>query len=316
MGSGGAIFGIFIFLALAGLIGVTLAYDVVDASHIGVKNRFGKIHGTMQPGLEYTGLFTHVEQYDLRVQKMTVEMLEGEKTSVDIDGQTVKSRIEINFRVNPKNIVQIYKEVGRQGDMVSILNIDGIVREGFKTTTSKYKSKEIWQKRNEVKREAIETISANFPNDYLLLENVIISDLDFNPEFIAAIEDQKTNEEKALAKEKEVEIASMEAKRVEATAKGQAEAQKVSADAQAYERKALAEADAYQKKQMADAQAFERLELGKAEAEALRLKKAELTENMVRNNWIDAWKSGGAQVPKWITSGDSGNFLFDVEVAE
>ena len=73
---------------------LAIGFDTVDASHIGVKNRFGVIQGTMQPGMAWTGLFVHVEQYDLRMQKMTVEMLEGAKTAVDIDGQTIKARIE------------------------------------------------------------------------------------------------------------------------------------------------------------------------------------------------------------------------------
>lgn len=298
------------------MIGLT-GFDVVDASHIGVKNRFGEVLGLMQPGMQWTGLFTSVEQYDLRVQKMTVEMLEGEQTSVDIDGQTVKARIQVNYKLNPENIEDTFVKVGRANDVVNVLNIEGIIREGFKTTTSKYKSKEIWQKRNEVKEEAIKRISANFPSEHVILVNIIISDLDFNPKFLQAIEDQKTNEELAIAKKKQVEIAEQEAIRVEAEAKGQAEAKKVNADAEAYQKKAMAEAEAYQKTEMAKAEAFQRLELAKAEAEGLKLKREQLDDRIVRNNWIDAWAQGGAQVPNWVMGeGAAKQFLMNVDANE
>jgi len=283
---------VFVVMAviLIGLGILMLGFDTVDASHMGVKNRFGVILGLQQPGMQWTGLFTHVEQYDLRMQKMTVEMLEGEKTSVDIDGQTVKARIEINYRLNPSNIQNAYTNIGPQRSMGLILNLDGIIREGFKTTTSQYKSKEIWQNRQKVKEEAIETIKANFPSDYFTLENVIVSDLDFNPDFIAAIELQKTNEELAIAAEKAVVISTQEANQKIETARGEAESKKLAAEATAYAT----------------------LTLAKSEAEALGLKSIKLTPLMVQNNWIDAWRAGGAKVPVYIAGGEGQQFLMEM----
>ncbi len=272
-----------IVILFFGMIFLFAGFDTVDASHIGVKNRFGVIQGTMMPGMAWTGLFVHVEQYDLRMDKMTVEMLEGETTSVDIDGQTIKARIQINYRLNSENVQEAYSKVGRQKDMPSILNLDGIIREGFKTTTSKYKSKEIWQKRQQVKEEAITTIKANFPSDYYVLENVIISDLDFNPDFIKAIEAQKTNEELAIAEEKGVQVAKFRADQQIEQARGQAESQ-----------------------------ALIVLKKAEAEAEALALKKQQLTPLMVQNNWIDAWRAGGAMVPMYIAGGEGQQFLMEM----
>lgn len=286
IGIAGAAFAILVIILLLG-------FDTVDASHIGVKNKFGVIQGTMQPGMAWTGLFVHVEQYDLRMQKMTVEMIKDETSAVDIDGQTIKARIEINYRINPDNIERAYSKVGRQRDMPSILNLDGIIREGFKTTTSKYKSKEIWQNRQEVKEKSIETITANFPLDYFVLENVIISDIDFNPEFIAAIELQKTNEELAIAKEKAVEVAKQEANAAIEIARGAAESKKLAAEALA----------------------FQTLAQAKAEAEGLALKKQQITPLTVQNSWVNAWHAGGAQVPMYIAGGGE-QFLMSMPAIE
>jgi len=272
---------VIVFIAVA--VGFTV-FDTVDASHVGVKNRFGVIQGTMPPGMAYTGAFVHVYQYDLRMREMQVSMA-GDQSAVDKDGQSVFATININYRLNPDNIIDAYTKIGvdRDRNLERILNIDGIIREGFKQTTSQYGSLEIFQKRQEVKEKAIEIIRANFPKEYFNLENVIVSNLDFNPAFKEAIEAKKTNEERAKAKGAEVEIEKFEADRQIEIARGRAESKKLDAEAVAYER----------------------LTLAQSEAEALRLKRKELTPLLVQNNWISQWDGA---LPQYIF-GDSGILL-------
>jgi len=262
-----------------------LGFDIVDASHIGVKNRFGEIKGTMQPGLGWTGLATNVYQYNLRVRKMTISMSDGITSSVDKDGQSVFANIEINYRLKPDSVVKAYENVGRDrnGELEDILNIEGIIKEGFKQATSEYTSIEIWQQRQEVKELAIEKIKSNFPDEYFTLETVVVGDLDFNKAFKAAIEAKKTNEELAKAKEKEVDIERFEADRKIEIARGNAESRKLDAEAAAYEM----------------------ITAARSEAEGLGLKRKELTPLMIQNNWIDAWNGA---LPKYIF-GDTGILL-------
>jgi len=270
-------------LAIGGFTVLALGFDAVDASHLGVKNQFGVIQGIMQPGMQWTGLFVDVYQYDLRMRRMEVPMT-GSEGAVDKDGQSVYARIEINYRLNPDNIEKAYSRVGKDSELAPILNIDGIIREGFKETTSKYTSLEIFQKRQEVKEMAASRIAANFPIEYFFLENVIISNVDFNPAFKAAIERKKTAEENAKAAQTEVAISKAEAdKRIE-DARGTAESQKLAADAMAYETLAIA----------------------RSEAESLGLKKAQLSPMMVQNNWIDAWDGA---LPQYMLGGNSNLLL-------
>jgi regulator of protease activity HflC (stomatin/prohibitin superfamily) len=234
----------------------------------------------MQPGMQWTGLFTHVESYDLRIRQATVEMLTAEQTAVDKDGQSIKARIQINYRLNPESVVDTYSKVGLDRDLATILNLDGIVREGMKTVTAKYESTYIWQNRNEIKEEAIKMIENNFPKKYFVLENVIIPDIDFNPAFMAAIEAQKTNEKLALAKEKEVAIAKFEAERAVQEAKGTAEAQKIAVIAQ-----------------------------GEADAMVLKLKREQITPELIQNNWITKWDG---KLPQFIMSSQSSGLLMQL----
>lgn len=274
--------GIFVIFALiGGFIGI-MGFDSVDASHKGVRVKFGEITGTMDAGMEWTGVFTDIFQYDLRIRTMTVDML-GNQGAVDKDGQSVFATIEINYKLNPLNVERAYSEIGRDDVLAETLRIKGVVKEGFKTVTSQYSSLEIFQKRLEVKNKAIEQIQANFPTDFFYLENVILSNVDFAPAFKSAIEQKKVAEELAKAKEQEVQVNKFEADKQIETARGVAESKKLQAEADAYLIQLMAE----------------------AEAKALELKAKELTPLMVQNNWIDAW-GNGANVPMYV-AGDSGN---------
>jgi len=278
---------VIVIFVIALIISVA-GFDTVNASHKGVKVKFGQIQGTMEPGLAWTGLFVDVHQYNLRMRKMHVDM-DADQSAVDKDGQSVFADIEINYVLNPTKIENIYSQVGSDnGRLETTLNIEGIVKEGFKAVTSKYSSLEIIQNRGQVKEEAIEQITANFPAEYFTLSNVIVSNLDFNAEWKKAIEQKKTNEELAKAEEKNVEREKQKADQAIEIARGQAESKKLAAEAEAYQR----------------------LTMAKAEAESLRLKKAELTPQMIQNNWIDAWNG---QLPTYVlTSEENSNMLLQL----
>ena len=288
----GPILGIIAVLVL--LIGggiLLFGFDTVDASHKGVMIKFGEIQGTMEPGLKWTGPFVNVEQYNLKLRKMSVAM-EGNQGAVDKDGQAVFADIEINYRINPLNVERMYSEVGwdNNNQLETTLNLNGIVREGFKSVKSQYSSLEIFQKRPEIKQKAIEKIKENFPEDFFILDNVIISNIDFNTAFKSAIESKKVAEEMAKAKEKEVEVAKMQAEISVAEAEGSKQVRMKEAEANAYIIQKQAE----------------------AEANALRMKKEQLTPLMVQNNWIDKWDG---QVPFYMF-GDTSNTDLLLEIPQ
>jgi len=263
-------------------------FDSVDASHKGVKNKMGKIIGTQEPGYEWTGLFVQVYQYSLKTRKTQIVM-EGANGAVDKDGQSVFATIEINYRINPASVEDAYKNVGTDNELANILNIDGIIREGFKSITSEYTSLEIFQKRAEVKQRAIEKVKENFPNKYFTLENVIISNIDFNPAFKAAIESKKVAEETAKAETEKVKIAQAQAEIKIAQAEG--EKQKVQLEA--------------------DAEAYRILKQAESEAKSLEMKRQQLTPMMVQNNWIDQWDG---KLPTYMM-GEGNNMLFQMPLS-
>lgn len=289
------VFFIALFVLIAG-------FDTVDASHLGVMNRFGEIKGVMHPGMMWTGLFVHVYQYDLRTRPVAIE-LTGADSAATKDGQSVFASIKINWKIKPDSVQRIYENVGTDNQIYDILNIEGRIKHSFKSVTVKYKDGlEIINNRDQVIAEAIEQIKHNFPDEYAEIEYVVVSNIYFAPEYQAQIDAKKAAEQEALKAEEQVKVIQAEARKRVAEAEGLKEARIQAADADKYERIAAAEGTA------------KAIELqGEAEAKALAAKKVQLTDNMVANNWVDAWREGGAQVPKWITSGESGNFLMSID---
>jgi len=197
----------FVIIVVLGIIVAMLGMDQVDASHYGVKVRFGEIKGTMEPGLKWTGMFTQVYEYDMRVREMKVELL-GEQSATDNTGQKVFGVVSVNYRLKPDiNVVQrLYKNVGRDRYVASKLLIEPIIIEGFKQSTVQFEAMDILKDRQAVKNMAKERIIANFPSEYFEITQIVVSNIDFTTDFKDAIELKKIATQERLKEEELVGV--------------------------------------------------------------------------------------------------------------
>jgi hypothetical protein len=182
---------IFILLLVGSILFVFLSVDMVDASHEGIMVNMGTIKGVMTPGIKYTGLFTSVKQYDMRIRKTVVEM-EGNQYAPDKTGQQIYATIAVNYRLKSEAIQTVYQHVGTDDVVVDKLNIIPIITEGFKRATVKYEALEILDKREEVAHLAEQNIRDRFPSEYFEIESVVISNIHYSEQFQKAIDDKKT----------------------------------------------------------------------------------------------------------------------------
>ena len=243
----GLAWGVFAFIAFTiTIIVLIVGFDTIDASHLGVKIKFGEITGVMEPGMQWTGLFTHVEEYDMRIRKSTV-IMEGVNSATDSSGQAVFGSVNVNYRVkNNKDVVwNLYKNVGPDSVIEDRLNLGPIIREGFKQATVKYEAMDILNKRQEVKELAIKNIQGNFPAEYFEIVDIVVENIDFTPEFKLAIEQKKIATQNKLKEEEQVQVV------------------------------------IFQQQQ--------EIERFKADAEKMRLQKAEITELLVQQQMIIKW---------------------------
>lgn len=196
-----------IVLAVAGFLYFLMAYDMVEPSHRGVQVRFGKILGIQKPSLQHTGLFTHVYHYDMRTRKIEMDLV-GENSAVDRDGQMIKAKINVNYRIkdSDETVWRLYENVGTDSIIADRLNIPEIITEGFKQATVKFEALDIVDKRQEVKELAKQNIHNNFPKHYFEIENIVITNIDWSTEFKAEIEAKKVAEQEKLKEENKLEV--------------------------------------------------------------------------------------------------------------
>lgn len=191
-------------LLLLGTGGLSL--KVIEPNTKAVAVRFGSITGVYNSGI-YFMPFTKLYKYDLRIRNVDI-LLEGKNSAVDKTGQDVYSEISINYRIKTDNdnIYNLYSKVGSDSVVYDVLNIESIIKEGFKQATVKYEALEILEKRQEVKELAKENIKSNFPTEYLDIIEIIISNIAFSDGFSNAIEEKKIAEQLALKEQNNLEI--------------------------------------------------------------------------------------------------------------
>jgi regulator of protease activity HflC (stomatin/prohibitin superfamily) len=196
-----------IVLVIATIFVLFIGFDSVDASHLGVMVRLGQITGTMEPGIRWTGMLTHVYEYDMRIRKVQVDML-GDQSATDKGGQAVFGSISVNYRLKgDKDVVQrLYANVGRDDIIADRLNIEPIIREGFKQATVQYEAMEILQNRQQVKEIAKENIHNNFPQEYFDIVDITVQNIDFSPDFKKAIEEKKVASQNKLKEQENVGV--------------------------------------------------------------------------------------------------------------
>jgi len=213
-----------IFIFFIALFYGIAAFDSVEPSHKGVIVQFSKIKSVMNPGWKHTGIFAEVHPYDMRTRKVQIE-LTGANSAVDKDGQAVYATINVNYRVKPDEgtILSLYKNVGKNDVIEDRLNIDAIIREGFKQATVQFKALEILENRQQVKEMAKQNIHNNFPYEYFEIQNIVVANIDFSEQFNKAIDDKKTAEQTALAEQNKVAIAKAKAAQEIERFKGEAE---------------------------------------------------------------------------------------------
>ncbi len=208
---------------------VAAAVRIVEPGHAGVVVRLGQAkEEALTEGMHFVAPFvTKVHAIDTRIQKAEVKTAAASK-----DLQTINAEIAVNYRVDGKEAVTLFRGIGQ--NYVSIV-IEPAIQEEFKSGAAKYTAESLITERSAVSTEIREAISKRLQSRGVIIEAVNITNFDFSPEFNKAIEEKMTAEQRALQAEKELERYKHEAKQKVETAKGEAEAvmEKAKAEAEA-----------------------------------------------------------------------------------
>jgi prohibitin 2 len=224
---------IIFIIALAIIVIVILANTVlvVDAGETavifnsitgGLSTRYSGTH-ILVPGMQKPIL------YDTRVQTytMSASYSEGEVKGDDAletltkDGQIVKMDISVRFHLDPANVDKLHKEIGP--DYINKV-IRPEIRNQLRLQVSAYPVTEVYaEKRSEIQSRTYDMLLPKFAKNYMILDEILIRNVRFSPEFEKAIEQKQIAQQQAQQMQYTLEREKLEKERKIIEAQGEAE---------------------------------------------------------------------------------------------
>ena len=205
----------------------------------------------LQPGLHWIIPFAeNVIRYPISRQTYTMSIapLEGQvqgDDSVDTrtsDGQQVKIDASVIYSIKPSEVVKVH--INWQ-DRYSVDLVRPLVRGEIRNGAAQYTAEQIvTEKRADMINGITSTLSDKLAQNGLVLEEFILRNITFSPEFAASIEQKQIAEQQAKQAAFVVEQRRQEAEQARQTAQGQADARVIAAKGDAEARLINAEAEA------------------------------------------------------------------------
>lgn len=215
---------------LAALIVVSLTgCTQVNAGHLGVVTKWGAIQPDPLPeGIYFRmPIQTQIINISARVHKIGAISTASSK-----DLQVVSTKIVLNYRLNPTNIVEVFRNVGTRLVVEGTI-IDPALQEAVKKATAQYTAEELITRRQDVKESIQEAITKTLKKSDVVVTEVSITDFQFDSQYQQAVESKQVAEQRALTAKNDLARIKVEAEQVEAQAMGEAKAMLAKAEAEA-----------------------------------------------------------------------------------
>jgi len=223
-----------LFVVWAGLHTVLASVKPIEAGHVGVVYQFGEIIGQKGEGLQFIAPWQTIRTESVQVQRYKFENI----TAFSAETQDVNVIATVNFSVSPNAVQNLYRTVGANWfDRL----IEPRVNNFFKEETVKYSTVDVGPNREQIRTAVRNRLSADLAPFSIDINDLLIDNIDFSPEFKAAIEQKQIAAQDALREQERIQQREYEAQQVVATAKGEADAIRERANGQADANRALAQ---------------------------------------------------------------------------
>ncbi|MEI2651542.1 MAG: prohibitin family protein [Microthrixaceae bacterium] len=222
-----------VFAIWVGLHTVTASVKPIEAGHVGVVYQFGEIVGQKSEGLQFIAPWQSMRTESVQVQRHKFEDI----NAFSQETQDVFVVATVNYSVLPSAVQKLYREVGQ--NWFDVL-IEPRVLNFFKEETVKYQTVDVGPNREAIRRAVQQRLSNELAAYSIQINDLLIDNIDFRPEFKQAIEQKQIATQDALREQEKVKQKQFEAEQAVETAKGEANATRERANGQADANKALA----------------------------------------------------------------------------
>jgi regulator of protease activity HflC (stomatin/prohibitin superfamily) len=217
--SAGGLLAAFIVIVLT--LGIAASFGQVPAGFRGVVLRFGAPTGDIKA----EGLYM-VAPFINTVVLMSVQVVayEAVAEAASRDLQDVKTKVTLNYSLDPGRVVSIYQQL-RQDYEERI--IKPAIQESVKAATARFTAEELITRRPEV-RDAIQAnLNQRLTRFGIRDEAMSITDFNFSKSFNEAIEAKVTAQQQVLKAERDLQRVRLEAQQQIEQARAQAEALRI-----------------------------------------------------------------------------------------
>lgn len=214
-------------IAIIVLAFISSAWFIIQPGEKGLLIRLGSIsETTYDNGFHFKIPFLdRIERISIQTQK-----LQGEGNAASKDLQSVQGDIVLNYRIDPSQIITIYKAIWGN-EAVENKIIWPMIQEWVKATTAKYTAEELITKRQLVSMDMSDTMKKKLSVYGIIVQDVNIVNFSFSDGFDRAIENKVKAEQDALAQKNTLEKIKYEAQQKIETAKAEAESIRIQVEA-------------------------------------------------------------------------------------
>ncbi|MCZ8115634.1 SPFH domain-containing protein [Silanimonas sp.] len=255
------------------LLWMLAPFAVVPSGHRGVLLSFGKAgEEALGEGLN----FRIPIMQSVYAMPVMIERSETESEAASKDLQRVTTTVVLNFHVDPKQVVTVYRSLGMFPNIEPRI-IDPSVQEAMKAVTARYTAEQLVTRREDVAQAIRGEVAERIARHGIVVDEFSITNFKFSDAFDAAIEAKTVAEQQKLKAERDLERIKVEAEQTIAQARATAESQRLTAEA---------EAEGLRLRRKAEADSA--LLAAQAQAEGLRLQRESVTPQLIELRRVEA----------------------------
>lgn len=258
-----------IALLLLITLAMTWPLRTVPTGTRGVITVGGAIKNIEQEGFMLILPWQKLSIFNVRAEEASVENAEGATS----DQQPVKVSLTVRYSIQPDKVAEVFEKYSRDGDLASY--VQTATQEVFKAVTARYTAPDLISQRVKVSSDISSGLKVKLETYGAQVINIDMRNFSFSGDYMAAINEKVTQEQKRLAAENKVKTVEAEQKQKVAVAEAEATALRAKADGEAYAalKLATAQADSLKIQNAALAQNKDVLELRRIEVEKAKAEK-------------------------------------------
>ena len=255
-------------VAVLGSLSGCTAYST-DSTEVGVRTK--KMFGAgidphiYPPGATYffTPFLSDWATFDIKLQnlEMTSAANRGDRQGDDAiefkttDGNDIRVNVTVAWRIEPEKAPHLLQKVGRSTGEIKEKLVRPACRTYVRDVLNELHSEEFYvsEKRFQKAQKALEKLRTELGPEGIVVEQMLLGEHTFNPEYQKVIQDRKLAEQNAERLKSEAQAAEAEAQRNLEKAKGDVQAQVAKSKGEAEQIRISADRDFYEKEREAKA---------------------------------------------------------------